>query len=985
VAASLGFAGFAAGIPALLSVTAGWPLPRHLPGITETGAALSAGWRPEAEVVVKTFAAIGWVIWAQIAASVAVELRSSRSGRAASAVPLAGWCQPLAVRLAATILTLMPAIAPRAAGAATPPVPVPVVVAVAGGEAPPVTALAPPPTEVTVTPAPPPVEEASVPATVAHTVCAGDTLWDLAAHHLDDPLRWQELFELNRGRPQPDGRHLDDPGLLRPGWRIELPAPTILRLPASETHLDPATPTGADVLPSALDASSASADADLAVATPPPSVPDGQAAASPPEGAAVTQAELAGPPGADDAVPDASATEPDADPDAPPDAPASRTVIPASGTAEAAQPVSEPSGTPSSTGEGDGGLDGSHVTVGVPALVAGAFLGYLGGLRRDRERWRRRHHRFPIPGPEQLDAERQVRAVPGAEAVTWVDLAMRHLASVLAEEGAPPPPDILAVRAGALGVEVLVARPWPVAPGRFVAVDDGQTWRLDPAVDLDELAELARGVPSYLPALITLGETGSGGVLVDLDHLGSLVVTGDTERVRAVLESIALELATAPWADAVEVCLIGVGGPLAGLERARILDPDEAVATLRREAELPSGAGLAAAATCDIPPAPTVAIIGAGALEAKDLDALLGVAQPHSGLAVVAACAGTSERWQLAVAGGGEALLSPLGLALTVNTRPETAETLQSILGDTAARGTDAPEPTADTDIEPNGEHPSHAETVAAQEDTEAQADTDEPASSPAPPLVDVRVLGPVEITWPRETPRPQVGELVAYLATHPPAVGAERARLALWPATTDDDRFGERHPGTFWNLTSKARKVVGADKDGKPLLLRDSANAFSLAPSVGCDWVTFSRLTADARRQSPDAAALLRQALTLVRGRPFQDPPPGYAWVELERLDNEIEAAVVDAALDLVDLALAAADVDTARWAIRQGFLAVPHSEPLLRATMRTAAATGDRAGVERAWQDARRLAAEIDPTCEPEPDTVALYRELRSSRRGT
>jgi LysM repeat protein len=54
-------------------------------------------------------------------------------------------------------------------------------------------------------------------------VQAGDTLWGIAARHLEDPERWPAIFDLNVGRPQPDGRTLVDPDLIYPGWRLELP------------------------------------------------------------------------------------------------------------------------------------------------------------------------------------------------------------------------------------------------------------------------------------------------------------------------------------------------------------------------------------------------------------------------------------------------------------------------------------------------------------------------------------------------------------------------------------------------------------------------------------------------------------------------------------------------------------------------------------------------------------------------------------------
>ena len=848
------------------------------------------------------------------------------------------------MRLAAVLLTVAPTVTPRLAGAAT-PVPAPAAVAPYG-----LTQPAPPPSSST------PDHSPSRITTTVHLVCPGDTLWDLAKHHLNDPLRWRELYDINRGRLQPDGRHLEEPGLIRPGWRLEIPVP------------DPPFP-----------------------------VPTAETVA--------LQAKAPAPAArsADAASPASRVEAPDPSPSAvarPPSAPESGS-RPAEQAPTAAQPATAGSGR--SDDEGEPGRARLAV-LGIPTVMAGAFLGYLGLLRRNRERWRRRHHRFPTPTPVQTDIERAVRAVPGAEAVTWVDLAMRHLAAAIAEESAPPAPGVLAVRVGDLGVEVLISRPWPVAPGRFIAIEDGHIWRLDPAVALEELEQLACGVPAYLPALVTAGETEAGSVLVDLDEIGTLTVSGDPDHVVAALERIALELATLPWGDTLDVCLVGVGSRLRDLDRVRILEPDQALESLRRVAGPAATGGLAAAAMSDIPPGPTVVLVTPDALDPVDLADVLDLAQPHSGLAVVAAGPPTAGNWRLAIAPSGEGLLAPLGVALRSCTDVHNILEIQEILMETAKRDTDLPvetitgeedgaEPNRTVDETAAGEAAAEKAAADAAAAEKAAADAADLAPSPggecAEPdlevsttLVEVNVIGPIEVTWPAEVPRPQVAEFVTYLATHPPSVGSERARLALWPATEADERFGERSQGTFSNLTYKARRALGSDACGEPLLRRDrGTNAFSLSDAVACDWIAFRRFTARASRPSADTKRELLSALALVRGRPFHDPPPGYAWVELERIDNEIEAAVADAALDLCDLCLSTGDIDTARWAVRQGQLCVPHSEALLRAAMRVAAAAGDRSGIDQAWQHARRLAAELDACGEPEPATIELYRELRAS----
>ncbi|MCY4068388.1 MAG: 5'-nucleotidase C-terminal domain-containing protein [Acidimicrobiaceae bacterium] len=56
------------------------------------------------------------------------------------------------------------------------------------------------------------------------TVARGDSLWRIAAKHLGSGSRWREIYELNRGKVQADGRSLADPGLIQIDWVLELPA-----------------------------------------------------------------------------------------------------------------------------------------------------------------------------------------------------------------------------------------------------------------------------------------------------------------------------------------------------------------------------------------------------------------------------------------------------------------------------------------------------------------------------------------------------------------------------------------------------------------------------------------------------------------------------------------------------------------------------------------------------------------------------------------
>ena len=50
-----------------------------------------------------------------------------------------------------------------------------------------------------------------------------DTLWDIADRYLGDGLRYKEIWELNKGVVQPDGRVLKNADLIYPGWVMKLP------------------------------------------------------------------------------------------------------------------------------------------------------------------------------------------------------------------------------------------------------------------------------------------------------------------------------------------------------------------------------------------------------------------------------------------------------------------------------------------------------------------------------------------------------------------------------------------------------------------------------------------------------------------------------------------------------------------------------------------------------------------------------------------
>lgn len=209
------------GVPVALVTWVGSPLPAEVPTLDEISNALRDTYIPES-FLVKSLALVCWLVWTELLVSLIVEAIAYVRGRKAGSVPLAGGVQRWAARLIATTALLGALVATRnSSGSATQPradlistvQPVSTLVveddlarrATRHAEVPPAPA------------GPAPVYE----------VQRRDTLWDIAERHLGDPFRWQEIFQLNRGRPQADGTCLTDPDLIYVGWKLELPPDAI--------------------------------------------------------------------------------------------------------------------------------------------------------------------------------------------------------------------------------------------------------------------------------------------------------------------------------------------------------------------------------------------------------------------------------------------------------------------------------------------------------------------------------------------------------------------------------------------------------------------------------------------------------------------------------------------------------------------------------------------------------------------------------------
>lgn len=214
------------GVPYLLARFAGWPLPGHLPGWPQLRVFLTSPLTTQA--IIKGLACVVWLVWLLFALSLAAEMAAVIRGGHVPRLPVAEPLQAFAAALVSAV-TLSTTLAPHRTVAT---VPLHTVLAPAAS-IPAATAPADP----ALTTAGPALALAagnSRPAVASrnhrprpriYRVVEGDSLWDIAARRLGNGERWQEIYVLNRDRPQPGGGALTDPSLIYPGWVLLLPAP----------------------------------------------------------------------------------------------------------------------------------------------------------------------------------------------------------------------------------------------------------------------------------------------------------------------------------------------------------------------------------------------------------------------------------------------------------------------------------------------------------------------------------------------------------------------------------------------------------------------------------------------------------------------------------------------------------------------------------------------------------------------------------------
>jgi hypothetical protein len=376
------------GPPLLLARLIGWPLPSsvNLGDIQDAlgGATISD------EVLLKALAVACWLAWAYTLTCVVAESLAWRRGRVARAIPLGGFVQPILGRLVVAVGLLAATVRPPAPGTTALPAPT-LAVAVE-----PAVAVLPTPANAPAEPPPP-----------TCVVQRRDSLWVLAERHLGDGLRWREIYDLNRGLPQPGGRTLDNPNLIIPGWSLTLPADAVGPAP-----------------PAAPDTAAAPIPAPAAPAPPPPTVAPEPVAPNPTTAATPTTQS-----GRSDGEPSVAEDDP----------------------ADDRFPVPLP-------------LAGA-------TLLAAGLVAIIDGRRRRQLHRRASGRLIPMPSPAGQDAERLLRAAAATQPANRLDLALRLLAHQIATSADSRSTRIEAVRVDGDDIEILLTSAVAAEPGPFDVVD----------------------------------------------------------------------------------------------------------------------------------------------------------------------------------------------------------------------------------------------------------------------------------------------------------------------------------------------------------------------------------------------------------------------------------------------------------------------------------------------------------------------------------
>ena len=222
----------------------------------------------------------------------------------------------------------------------------------------------------------------------------------------------------------------------------------------------------------------------------------------------------------------------------------------------------------------EAGVDVGTVGLGIFGTAIGA--GALMALLR-----RRRHHQAARRRPNTVieqtpimpsEFEHRIRPIGDTDAVRWLQATNQFLSHRLAQHPENPLPAVVAMRAGRFGVEVLLDEPCIPVAGFINGGADSKAWRLHPDLDQRMIEAEASHAQAYSPALLPVGTTEAGDLLLDFEQIGSLSLTGDGHTIEGWLRSIAVAVTSVPWSQNCEIIAIGLGDEIGNIDQVTVPD-----------------------------------------------------------------------------------------------------------------------------------------------------------------------------------------------------------------------------------------------------------------------------------------------------------------------------------------------------------------------------------------------------------------------------
>lgn len=1003
VLAWIGLLTLVVGVPVLLISIAGWPLPTAVPSWSRISTAVQQGDIP-ADVVIKVIAVCLWLVWFQfvwaIAWEFAVNVPRSSDGRRPVKPPLVpSGVSSLAGRFVAVLLSIgLTAAVPTPVIALSSPVAT--LHAVAHHSMPLSAQRAANPTPV---------------ASTAWRVADGDSVWAIAEYALGDGSRSAEILELN-----PTLRSARN---LRTGQTLVLPADAIIpsdRQPpeaAVEVAADPGS-TLVVTLPNEPFLASTvitikrgdtlwdltdqrltdSGDADVTgseivdyldqvIASNPDVIEDpnlifpGEQFDFPQVGQmpeAVVPAAVDTLPGVQ---PEPTAPPPTVEVNAP--TPTVESVDETLEPSTSSVPTSTAPTSPSTAAEptdapmlSAGASEQGSATPWLAGITGSTVLavGALGLLRRRRATAAARgarHLRAPKDEAHRA-TERQLVAASDVSLVRWVNHELACLLEGLDASKIEGGPVAIEFSEGR-GIEVLWDAPNLTAQRPWEATEGGWSWRMlyDAEVELPVCPR-----PRVVPGLVTIGRRDGNQVLLDLEAYGSLAITGDARLIDECARSLILELATDEELANAYLHLVDVDLWEAGTTLPRTIERTEQdlvehlrgiageTRALLDESRLSSTFHLRVGDTADGREL-TVGVVRAD--RCSNLDELVELARPRSGVAVLILGSAEGSGATLRLELGSAARLEPLGLDVEPVQLPiVTGLVLDDLLEPVEVMSVNE----VDDDFNDVAELDAEVSTFDQLLLTMAGPDEidDDGWTLPEPEVL-VRVLGAPTIEAHPALGRAELN-IVAFLACSGGKATEDQLIDAVWSG-----RLVER--STLWNKMSKARAVLGRLLPPR----EQSTGIVRLHPAVMTDLQLFSAFVSRAQVVSSyEAISLLTDALSLVRGVPFD--AVGYEWAHEQQHHSRACELIETAGLRLVELALEADDIATARAGVSSALAALKINEPLYRARMRIEAHAGNASGVQAAYNEIVALVGDLDGAPQPQvsSSTARLYEVLTS-----